>query len=145
MRINASRLWRNIPLIIGLVTVVAVAVVGIHFVAAEPGAQESEKFVCNMRTSVDEPLLDPATSNDRAELAASLRKRARIFKNAADRTGGDVRRAMQNYSDAIRKIAGAIEGDTSGASLAEAISALATDPAIAASDRTLKDILDNRC
>jgi hypothetical protein len=98
-----------------------------------------------MRSGVDAALLDGSQSNTREDLATSLRDRASMMQDAADKTGGDINTALQKYADAMEKIADSISADTNGASLAKAVSELATNPDIAKAEKIIKSILETRC
>jgi hypothetical protein len=67
------------------------------------------------------------------------------MQDAADKTGGDINNALSSYANAMKKIANSIADDSTGASLAEVVSELATNKDIASAEATLKAILETRC
>jgi len=133
-----------IRVIAGVVVAIAL-VVGYKVFISEPSDTASAQVICEMRRQVDTPLLDTAQSNTREDLANALKDRASTMQDAADKTGGDINNALSSYASAMKKIANSIADDSTGASLAEVVSELATNEDIADAEATLKTILEARC
>jgi hypothetical protein len=133
-----------IRVIAGVIVVVAL-VVGYKVFISEPSDAASAQVICEMRTAADSPLLDTAQANTREDLAKALKERASAMEDAAGKTGGDISDSLSSYASAMKKIANSIADDSTGASLAEVVSELATNKDIASAEATLKAILETRC
>lgn len=130
---------------VGSALAAVVLATGAFFVLSGPSDAESVKVVCAMRTTTDEPIIDTSKSNTREDLARGLRERARILDDAAGKTGGDIKDALERYASVMSGMAEAIEDDNTGASLAEVVQEMSTNEELASADRTLTGILDSEC
>jgi hypothetical protein len=150
MNKNSQQLIAGFPrhqvtrVIAGVVIAVAL-VIGYTVFISEPSDAASAQVICEMRTAVDTPLLDTSQVNTREDLAKALEGRASAMEDASGKTGGSISDSLSSYASAMKKIAKSIADDSTGASLAEVVSELASNKDIADAEKTLKSILETRC
>jgi len=130
--------------IAGVIVVIAL-VVGYKVYLAEPSTADSAKVVCAMKVAADSPLIDSSKVNTRDDLAKSLRDRATDLQKAADKTGGDIKNALQKYASVMKNIADSVSADTDGTSLAEMVMKLSTNKELDSAEKTVKKFLDTQC
>lgn len=126
--------------------VAVVLVVGAALAMKIAGAgKDNLKTVCALQATSQADILDTTKSNTREDLVASIRERASLMEKSAGSTEGAVHDAFTTYSEALRKVASAIEEDKTGEQLNNIVASLSEDAAVEKAGMAIAAIIDTEC